>query len=181
MSRNLKGAALLWHQGGHDETVAEAFSAAPSTMNHKRKTSGGRKKRSPDTVLSLVEESLRVTVREGSPVRVRVRTVTETFKELVRQELLGQQVEVERVPVDRMIEPGTPAPDVRIEGNVTILPILEEVLVVEKRLVLKEEVRITRHQTKEVAETPVTIRKQRAVVERLNSNGEIINTTEQET
>jgi stress response protein YsnF len=172
---------LLWRQGGYEETVAESLSAAPSTMNNKRKTSGGRKKRSADTVLSLVEEGLRVTAREGSPVRVRVRTVTETFDELVRQELLGQRVEVERVPVDRMIDPGAPAPDVRTEGNVTILPMLEEVLVVEKRLVLKEELRITRHQTKEVAETPVTIRKQRAVVERLNSNGEIINTTEQET
>jgi stress response protein YsnF len=58
---------------------------------------------------------------------------------------------------------------------------MEEVLVVEKRLVLKEELRITRHETKEVAETPVTIRKQRAVVERLDSEGEIISTTEQAT
>jgi hypothetical protein len=64
-------------------------------MNNKRKTSVGRKKRAPDTVLSLVEEGLRVTTREGSPVRVRVRTVTETFDELIRQELLGQRVEVE--------------------------------------------------------------------------------------
>jgi stress response protein YsnF len=150
-------------------------------MNNKRKTSGARKKRSADSVLSLVEEGLRVTAREGSAVRVRVRTVTETFDELVRQELLGQRVEVKRVPVDRMIDPGASAPEVRTEGNVTILPILEEVLVVEKRLVLKEELRITRHETKEVADTPVTIRKQRAVVERLNSKGEIINTTEQET
>jgi hypothetical protein len=150
-------------------------------MSIKRRTPGGRKKGSTDTILSLVEEGLRVTTREGAPVRVRVRTVTETFDDLVRQELLGQRVEVERVHLDRMVDHGAPAPQVRIEGNVTILPILEEVLVVEKRLVLKEELRITRHETKEVAETPVTIRKQRAVVERLNSEGEIINTTEQET
>jgi stress response protein YsnF len=83
--------------------------------------------------------------------------------------------------IDRIIEPGIAAPKMRTEGNVTILPIVEEVLVVEKRLLLKEELRITRHETKEVTETPVTIRKQRAVVERLNSAGEIISTTEQAT
>jgi stress response protein YsnF len=49
---------------------------------------------------------------------------------------------------------------------------LEEVLVVEKRLLLKEELRITRDATTEVAELPVTVRKQRAVVERLSSEGE---------
>jgi stress response protein YsnF len=150
-------------------------------MKSTKRTPGARKKRSTDIVLPLVEEGIRVTTREGTPVRVRVRTVTETVDDFVRQELLGQRVEVERVPLDRMIDPGAPAPQVRTEGNVTILPVLEEVLVVEKRLVLKEELRITRHETKEVAETPVTIRKQRAVVERRNTEGEIISTTEQET
>jgi hypothetical protein len=32
---------------------------------------------------------------------VRVRTVTDTAEELVRQELWGERVEVERVPVDK--------------------------------------------------------------------------------
>jgi hypothetical protein len=35
------------------------------------------------------------------------------------------------------------APEVRVEGNVTIIPVLEEVLVVEKRLVLKEKLHIS--------------------------------------
>jgi stress response protein YsnF len=147
----------------------------------KKKASSTQKRRSTDRVLPLVEEGIRVTTREGTPVRVRVRTVTETVDDFVRQELLGQRVEVQRVSLDRMIDPGAPAPQVRTEGNVTILPVLEEVLVVEKRLVLKEELRITRHETKEVAETPVTVRKQRAVIERLDTEGEIISTTEQET
>jgi stress response protein YsnF len=36
------------------------------------------------------------------------------------------------------------APEIRTEGDVTILPVVEEVLVVEKRLVLKEELHIRR-------------------------------------
>jgi stress response protein YsnF len=41
------------------------------------------------------------------------------------------------------------------------------VLVVEKRLVLKEELHIRRRIEIETAEVPVTLRKQRAIVERL--------------
>ena len=48
-----------------------------------------------------------------------------------------------------------------------IIPILEEVLVVEKRLVLKEELHIRRSVTREDIEVPITLRKQRAMVERL--------------
>jgi uncharacterized protein (TIGR02271 family) len=130
-----------------------------------------------ETVLPLIEEELRVAKHEAVTGRVRVRTVNDTAEELVRQELQGERVDVERVPVDKLVEPGAEPPQVRTEGNVTILPIMEEVLVVEKRLLIKEELRITRHPTTEIAEIPVTVRKQRAVVERLNSEGEIITAT----
>jgi hypothetical protein len=50
---------------------------------------------------------------------------------------------------------------------VTIVPVLEEVLFVEKRLVLKEELHIRRQATTETVEVPVTLRKQRAIVERV--------------
>ena len=46
-----------------------------------------------------------------------------------------------------------------------------ETVFVEKRLRLKEEVRITKRVTTETTETPITVRKQRAVIERLNSEG----------
>ena len=90
--------------------------------------------------------------------RVRVQTVTDTLEELARADVQRETVEVTRVPVDRMIES---APEIRTEGDVTILPVVEEVLVFEKRLVLKEELHIRRR-----VEVPVTLRKQRAVVER---------------
>jgi stress response protein YsnF len=48
------------------------------------------------------------------------------------------------------------------------VPVLEEVLVVEKRLVLKEELHIRRRATTETVEVPITLRKQRAVVERID-------------
>jgi len=57
------------------------------------------------------------------------------------------------------------APEIRTEGDVTIVPVLEEVLVVEKRLVLKEELHIRRRIETETVEVPVILRKQRAIIE----------------
>ena len=122
------------------------------------------------TVLPILEETLHVSKREVVTGRVRVRTVTDLSEERVRQELSGQHVEVERVPVDVLIERDAAPPEPRTEGDVTIVPILEEVLVVEKRLLLKEELRITRHRTTNVTEVAIPLRKQRAEVNRVKGD-----------
>jgi uncharacterized protein (TIGR02271 family) len=126
------------------------------------------------TVLPIVEEELQVGKRRIESERIQVRMLTDLAEELVRQELAGEHLEVERVPIDLLIEPGSDLPRIRTEGSVTIFPVLEEVVVVEKRLRLKEEVRITKRATTETTEIPITVRKQRAIVERLSSEGEPI-------
>jgi stress response protein YsnF len=122
-------------------------------------------------VIPLVEDQVRVSTRDVVTGRVRVRTVTDTVEETVRQELEGVRAEVERVPVDRLLDPGSPPPQPRVESGVTVVPIVEEVLIVEKRLLLKEEVRITLRDTSEYVEVPVQLRRQRAVVERTDGPG----------
>jgi stress response protein YsnF len=49
---------------------------------------------------------------------------------------------------------------IRTEDGVTIIPVLEEALVVEKRLVLKREIRISKRSNLETVEIPVSLRKQ---------------------
>jgi stress response protein YsnF len=116
-----------------------------------------------EEVVPLVEETAVVGKRQVVTGRVRVQTVTDTIEELAHADVQRESVEVTRVPIDRMVET---APEIRTEGDVTIVPVLEEVLVVEKRLVLKEELHIRRRVETETVEVPVTLRKQRAVVER---------------
>jgi stress response protein YsnF len=118
-----------------------------------------------EEVIPLVEETATVGRREVVTGRVRVRTVTDTIEELAHADVQRETVEVTRVPIDRMVET---APEIRTEGDVTIVPVVEEVLVVEKRLVLKEELHIRRRVEHETVEVPVTLRKQRAVVERVD-------------
>jgi stress response protein YsnF len=111
----------------------------------------------------LVEETASVRTREGVIGRVRVRTVTDMVEEIARADVQQEMVEVTRVPINRVVEA---PPDVRTEDGVTIVPVLEEVLVVERRLVLKEELHIRRTVASRPVEVPVTLRKQRAAVER---------------
>lgn len=114
--------------------------------------------------IQLAEEVLHVDKRETVTGRVRVRTVTETRDELARAELSRESVEVTRVPVDRMVDV---APDIRQEGDVTIIPVIEEVLVVEKRLLVREELHVRRTRHTETVEEPVPVRRQDVIVERI--------------
>jgi uncharacterized protein (TIGR02271 family) len=124
----------------------------------------------------LLEEELRVDKRSVATGKVRVRSVVDTIEEVARAALAEDRVEVTRVPLNREV---SAAPPVRTEGEVTIVPVMEEVLVVEKRLVLKEELHIRRRVTHENVEVPVTLRKQRAVIERLTADGQVITEDEE--
>jgi len=128
-----------------------------------------------EAVLPLVEETATVHKREVVTGKVRVRTVTDTVEELAKANLQSASVEVTRVPVDQVVDT---APEIRTEGDVTIVPVLEEVLVVTKQLFLKEELHIRRRVETETVEVPVSLRKQRAVVEREAPDGSIINEEE---
>jgi len=90
-------------------------------------------------------------------------------EEIVDEPLLREEVSVERVPVNRVVDRPVP---VRHEGDVMIVPVLEEVLYVEKRLLLKEELRISKRRVEEHAPQRVVLRKEEVIVERIDSRSE---------
>ena len=53
----------------------------------------------------------------------------------------------------------------------TIVPVFEEVLVIEKRLMLKEKLHIRKVTSSESVAVPMTLRRETAIVERLDSTG----------
>ena len=125
-------------------------------------------------VIALAEEEVRLDKRMVTTSKVRVRTIVDVETELAKATLDGETVEVTRVPIDRIVDQ---APGIRVEDDVTIIPVLEEVLIVEKRLVLKEEVHIRKLATTEDVEIPVELRKQHAVIERLPADEDDTNTS----
>ncbi|WP_375463332.1 YsnF/AvaK domain-containing protein [uncultured Methylobacterium sp.] len=126
-----------------------------------------------EMVLPLVEETARIDVRAVETGRVRVSTRTETTEQILRESLRSDGVGVTRVAINRTLAEGEAPPKVRTEDGVTVIPVLEEILVVEKRLVLREEVHIRSTTSNDEVEVPVTLRTQRAVVEHVSPDGHV--------
>jgi len=114
--------------------------------------------------IELVEEQATVTTTEVERGRVIVRTRVEERDELVEVALRRDHVQVEHVPIGLVVET---MPVVREEDGVLIVPVVEEQVVV--RLVLKEEIRITRSQHVETVREPVRLRSEHAEVIRVEN------------
>ena len=118
----------------------------------------------PPELIAVVEETAVVDkVRKVTGI-VRARTETHEDTAIVDEPLLAEQVTIERVPMDRWIDHPV---SVRQEGDTTIIPVVEEVVVLEKRLKLVQEVRVTKQQITRHEPQNVTLRRQNVVVERL--------------
>ncbi len=120
----------------------------------------------PDIVIPLLVEDAVIEKRRFQTGAVRVSLTTTQHERRIDEELTHERIVVERVPVGRVVEI---APPVREEGDTTILSVVEEVLVLERRLVLKEEVRIKRVRTTETHHETVQLREQFATVSRSNA------------
>ena len=90
----------------------------------------------PPDRIELVEERLEISKRDVERGRLVVRTRTEERDEFAEIELQQEEVTVERVPRGVPIDV---VPSVHEEDGVLIIPVVEEQLVVTKRLILKEE------------------------------------------
>src|SRR5215211_360941 len=161
----MQALAVVWQEPTRSQCVA-AESATGNFMTDDQR----------GEAVPLLEEEMRVNKRSVATGKVRVRSVVDTIEEVARAALTEDRVEVTRVPLNREV---SAAPPVRTDREVTIVPVMEEVLVVEKRLVLKEELHIRRRVTHEDVEVPVTLRKQRAVIERLTADGQVITEDEE--
>jgi stress response protein YsnF len=125
---------------------------------------------SPDpelpVTLPVVREELHVGTRTEQVGALRVRVLTEEHQLTLEQPLVQESVVVERVPVGvQVAQPREPWH----EGDVLVVPVYEEVI--ERRLVLKEELRLHRQRTSAPHTEQVPLRRQRAVVERLQDDG----------
>jgi uncharacterized protein (TIGR02271 family) len=131
----------------------------------------------PADPVALVEEQLAVGKREVERGRVVVRTRVEERDEVAEVELQQEEVTVERVPRGVPVET---MPAEREEDGVLIVPVVEERMIVTKQLILKEEIRITRHRRAELVREPVRLRSEQAVVERQQGRATTVpDTTEQ--
>jgi stress response protein YsnF len=112
-------------------------------------------------VVPVVEEEVRVDTRVVELGHVTIQKKVDEFLDERTIALRHQQVEIERVQVDRvideMIEP-------HMDGDVFVVPVIEEEIIITRRLRLKEELRVRRTvgQRDEVVQAP--FRRERVIV-----------------
>jgi uncharacterized protein (TIGR02271 family) len=119
-----------------------------------------------EMILPLIAEELEISKRLKEAGRLRISKRVNSAASIVDEQLHNEHYEVKRVPVnqalDKPVEP-------RQEGDTLIFPVLEEVLVVEKRLMLVEEIHITRKIEERHERREIQLRKEEIDVERLNT------------
>lgn len=130
-----------------------------STLSQQQDLTAGEELRIP-----VIREEAVVRTREVERGGVRIHKTVNEREEVVEQPTMREDVDVERVAIGRVIDT---VPEVREEGDTLIIPVLEEMLVVEKRLVLKEEIRVTKRRTTETEQARVVLNEEQVTIERL--------------
>ncbi|MVN23169.1 YsnF/AvaK domain-containing protein [Mucilaginibacter arboris] len=116
--------------------------------------------------IPLVEERLNVGVRQVETGTVRINK--KIISQEVSQEIpvTQEEVHVERIAINEYVET---APATRYEGDTTIIPVVKEVLVVEKRLMLVEELRITKKHVTTTTTINELLRKEEIEISRIDT------------
>jgi uncharacterized protein (TIGR02271 family) len=160
------GATMLVIQfdDGSRVAVAPDMLAAQADGVYRLLLAASRLALDDEVVIPVIEEEIVVSKQQVERGVVRVHKRVETREETVDTSLLNEEVHVEHVPINTLVEGAVP--QIREEGGVIIIPLLEEVLVVEKRLLLREEVRLAKRATTYSAPQTVTVHREIAEIER---------------
>ena len=121
-------------------------------------------------VIPVMQEQVTVGKRMVETGKLRISKKVTEDQTSVSIPLVQEQYDVERVPVNQVVD--TPPAAMRYEGDTTIIPVLREVLVVQKRYEIIEEIRITKHRSENTETQNVTLRKEDVQIERTGSNRE---------
>lgn len=124
-----------------------------------------------EVVVPVIREQLHADAVPVQTGGVRVTKHVESHDEILEQELRKGRVEVKRIKTDRVVD--GPQPVQRV-GNTLVVPVVSEVLHVEKRWVVTEEIHLTQTEERETVQQPVRVKHERAEVERLDQEGNVV-------
>jgi uncharacterized protein (TIGR02271 family) len=116
--------------------------------------------RTPQTI-PVFDERLHLGKVERDLDAVQIKTSLHERTEYAQVELLHSDVVIERIAVNRVVDA---VPPVRREDGTVVIPVVEEIMVVEKRLLLKEEIHVRQEERVEHVREPVVLRSEEAEV-----------------
>lgn len=115
-------------------------------------------------VIPVVEERPVIGKRRRETGRVRIAKKVSTRQETLETSGWLETIRVERIAKGLPLDGPVPA---RQEGDTLVIPVMEEKLVVEKRLFLKEELRITKVRAGRGGALKIDLRREEVSVERV--------------
>ena len=120
------------------------------------------------TTIPVIHEQLKVEKKVVETAKVNVSKVVYEDVESYKIPYLEEHVSVERFPKNEIVD--TVPPGIRYEGDVMIIPVLKEVAVVEKRIMLVEEIHVTKFKTEKTVTHEVALRKEEIEIKRTEIN-----------
>ena len=121
------------------------------------------------TVIPVIAEELIVGKRTVEKDRTRIARRVKREHQVVDEPLIRKNYDVKRVPVNRVVDaPEQP----RTEGETLILPVYEEQVIIEKRLVLVEELHVTRRVDEIHEPREFELLKEEITIERTGAEGQ---------
>lgn len=118
-------------------------------------------------VIPVITEEVNVGKRVIETGRVQISKEVHQEEIAINVPLLREEVNVERVAINQFVQS---PPAIRHQGETLIIPVLREEVVTEKRLVLVEELHVTKRQVQHNASQQVTLRKEEVTVTRIDSD-----------
>ena len=115
-------------------------------------------------IIPVVHEQVSIDKKVVETGKVHISKVVYEDVERYNIPYIEENISVERVPKNELLDSVPPA--VRYEDDVMIIPVLKEVAVVEKRIMLVEELRVTKTRTEKNQTHDVSLRKEEVQVKR---------------
>ncbi|WP_435945927.1 DUF2382 domain-containing protein [Dryocola sp. BD586] len=113
----------------------------------------------PPKTVSLAEERVELGTRKVVDRRIRITRSTRADEKLIETELTHEDALIKRVAKNEAVKPGN-IPQVRQEGEVTIIPVIEERIEIVKHYFLTEEIHVIKKRRKETHQENITLRSQ---------------------
>ena len=118
-------------------------------------------------VIPVIQEQITFDKKIVETGKVRISKRISQHEELIDVPLLREQVNVERVPINQVVDA---PPQVRHEGDTMIIPVVEEQVFYQKRLVLVEELRVRKQIIEEHKPQQITLMKEEVEIRRTAEN-----------
>jgi uncharacterized protein (TIGR02271 family) len=129
------------------------------------------KDESPETNKSfsipIIEEEAKVEKKVVEKGKVKIYKTVKEETESLNLPVINEEVQIQRIPLNKIVEEAPEA--VRYEGDTMIIPVLKEIAVVEKKILLVEEIRVTKTATHSEQKEEVTLRKEEINIEHLET------------